>query len=159
MENHLLADKDLNLWALLRLTEGAIFKARERELAQYGITVEQAAVCFYVLIIGNNATPAELSRWMLREPHTISGIIDRMERKGMVRKVKDLDRKNQIRVVLTEKGQQAYDQSTNREAIHNIISSLSEEKRKQLRSCLNTLRDKALKELGIFNKPPFPPLE
>lgn len=159
MENRLLADKDLNLWALLRLTERAIFKAREKELAQYGITVEQAAVCFYVRIIGNNATPAELSRWMLREPHTISGILDRMEKKGMVRKVKDLDRKNQVRVVLTEKGKQAYDQSTKREAIHQIVSSLSEEERKQLRSCLNTLRDKALKELGIFNKPPFPPLE
>ena len=140
------------------MTERTIFKVREKELAQYGITVEQAAVCFYIQIIGDRATSAELSRWVLREPHTISMIVARMEKKGLVRKIRDLDR-NQVRVVLTETGQQAYYQSTKRESIHRIFSSLTVEECKQMRLYLNKLQDEALRELGMWHKPQFPPLE
>jgi DNA-binding MarR family transcriptional regulator len=79
-----------------------------------------------------------------------------MEKEGLVRKTKDLERKNLIRVSLTEKGQQAYYQSSRLESVHRIMSSLSEEERQQLSSCLETLRDRALKELGMEQRPPFP---
>jgi len=78
-----------------------------------------------------------------------------MEKEGLIRKVKDLDRKNLIRVVVTEKGQRAYEQSTKREVIHRIMSSLSEEERQQLSSCLQKLRSKALAEFDM-ERPPFP---
>jgi len=64
------------------------------------------------------------------------------------------DRKNLVRVSITEKGQQAYDKSTRRKPIYKIISSLSEEERQQLRSCLEKLRNKAFKELIVEYKPP-----
>ena len=73
-----------------------------------------------------------------------------------MRKVKDFDRKNLVRVILTEKGQQAYYQSSEIKSIRQIVSSLSEEERQQLRSYMETLRDKALKELGVGRKPSFP---
>jgi len=76
--------------------------------------------------------------------------------KALLRKAKDLKRKNLIRVSLTEKGQQAYYQSTKLETIHGIMSSLSEEECQRLSPCLEILRDKALKQLGIEQKPPFP---
>jgi DNA-binding MarR family transcriptional regulator len=78
-----------------------------------------------------------------------------MEKKGLVKKVRDMDRKNMIRVAITEKGQQAYDQSTQRTTIHNIMSALSEAERQQLMSYLQRLGDRALKELGEYYKPPF----
>ena len=73
-----------------------------------------------------------------------------------MRKVKDSDRKNLVRIAMTEKGQKAYYQATKRGLIHKIMSSLSEEQHHQLRSGLETLRDKALKELGVESKPSFP---
>jgi len=57
-------------------------------------------------------------------------------------------------VSITEKGQQAYDKSTRRKSIRKIMSSLSEEERQQLRSCLEKLRNKAFKELTVEYKPP-----
>ena len=68
---------------------------------------------------------------------------------------KDLDRKNLVRVALTEKGRKAYYQSTKRESIHNITSSLSEEECQQMLSYLKTLCDKALKGLGMERKMPL----
>lgn len=38
----------------------------------------------------------------------MSGLLDRMEKQGLVRKVNDLERKNPIRVAVTEKGEEAY---------------------------------------------------
>jgi DNA-binding MarR family transcriptional regulator len=64
------------------------------------------------------------------------------------------DRKNLVRVSITEKGQQAYHKSTRRKSIHRIISSLSEEERQKLRSCLEKLQNKAFKELIVEYKPP-----
>ena len=149
-------DADRDLWWLLSHAYRAMYKARAKELLQYGITPPEASTLFAIQAIGYRATPAEISRWVLREAHSTSGLLDRMERKGLVRKVKDLERKNLVRVAITEKGQQIYFQTTKRESIHRILSSLSEGKRQQLRAYLETLRDKALEELGI-GKALFPP--
>lgn len=60
---------------------------------QYGITPEQAGVLFCIKVIGKEATPAKISRYTIREPYTVSAMLNRMERKGLIKKVKDLDRK------------------------------------------------------------------
>ena len=157
MSRYLATDHDYNLWVLLRQTRDAIIKARARELQQYGISSIQAAVLFTIQAIGDSATPAEISRRLIREPHSVSELLSRMEREGLIKRVKDLPRKNQVRVLITDKGRQAYEQSTEREAIHRIMSVLSEEEHQQLRSCLEKLRDEALRQVGIRHKPPFPP--
>ena len=125
-------------------------------MSQYGISSMEAALLFLIKAIGDKATPAEITRWFIRESHTVSETLSRMESKGLVRKVKDLERKNLVRVILTEKGEQAYNQADKRESIHQIMASLSKEQRQQLKSCLEILREEALKELGIDRKAVFP---
>ena len=149
-------DQDYRLWVLLNQVRDAVLKARQKELNQYNISASQAAVLLVIEAIGPKATPAEISRRVFRKPHSVSGILSRMEKKGLVRRLKDLDRKNLTRVVFTEKGREAYYQSTKRESIRQIMSSLPEEERKQLTSSLQTLRDKALGELGVRRPLPFP---
>lgn len=155
MENLASADQDYALWLLLLKVRRCISKARGKELSLYGITPEQAGVLFIVQALNNRTTPAEISRLTFREPHTVSVLISRMEEKGLIKKVKDMDRKNMIRIVITEKGEQAYSQSSQRTPIHNIMSALSEAERHQLMSLLQRLSDRALKELGEYYKPPF----
>lgn len=114
------------------------------------------AVFSVVEAVGDKATPAVVARWLFRESHTVSELLNRMEKEGLIKKIKDLDRKNQVRVALTKKGQGLYRQATKLEFVGKVMSSLSVEERKQLKSLLLTLRDKALEELAI-NKPiPFP---
>jgi len=151
------SDEDYTLWFLLRQACDAALRARDKELSRYGISVEEAAVLFVVQANGERATPSEISRWLFREPHSTSGLIIRMEKDGLVRKLNDLERKNMLRVVMTEKGREAYEKSTARKSIHRLMSSLSEDERQLMRSCLETLRNEALKELSVERKaPPFP---
>ena len=157
MKNLSSRDNVYYLWILLAQARDAILNARRKELHQYNISASRGAVLFAIQAIGEEATPAEIARWLFREPHSISELLSRMERDGLVRRVKDLCRKNLVRIVLTEKGLEVYYKSTKRELVCEIMSSLSEEERQQLKSSLQTLRDKALKELRIEHGIPFPP--
>jgi len=156
MESFLSKDQDYELWWLILHTRRTMYKARARELLQYGITPEEAGVLFVIQAIGRRATPAEISRRLVREPHSISGLLRRMKRKGLVKRVKDLERRNLIRVTITKKGREAYNQSTKRDSIHRIISSISKEDCQEMKACLEKLWNKALEELGRGYKPPFP---
>jgi len=156
METNVATDGDFKLWVLLRQTCHAIITASGNELRQIGISSRQAAVLSIVKAITVPATPAEISRWLFRQPHTVSGLLNRMEKQGLVRKVNDLERKNMIRIVLTEKGEQAYQRSRGVKVIDKILSCLSPEERDSLRTYLETLRNKALGEIGNRYQLPFP---
>jgi DNA-binding MarR family transcriptional regulator len=161
MEEHLketfFCNQDYNVWLLFNHTWRAMFKARERELSVHEITPEQTEVLLAVQALGNKATPAAISRSTLREPHTISGLINRMEAKGLLTKNKDLERRNLIRVELTEKGKQAFKESINRKAIFDVIGELKPEERVELCNYLERLQAKALNIIGIEKRPIFPP--
>jgi len=156
METNALIDREHELWLLLQQACDAMIRARENEVREFGISRMQAAVLFVVKAVKGPATPAEISRWLFREPHTVSGILERMEKQGLVRQVKDLERKNMIRVVITEKGDEAYQRSRELRVIRTILSSLSPEQIDTLRPYLETLRNKALGELGVKYQLPFP---
>lgn len=149
-------DQDYNLWLFLAQVRTVMLRARQMEVSRYGITASQASVLFVINALGDKATPAEISRWLFRQSHSVSGILNRMEKQGLVRRVKDLGKKNQVRATLTEKGREVYGNCTKRESMHRIMPSLSEEQRQQLIVCLENLRDATLKYLGEEQELPFP---
>jgi len=148
-------DQDYALWWLVLHVRRAMHKLRARELFEFGITPEESSVLSVVQAIGKRATPAEIARYLLREPHSISTLLSRMKETGLVNKVKDLEKKNLIRIELTSKGRKAYKQALTRESIHKVMSCLSEEERRQLDMLLEKLCRKTVEELGLKRKPPF----
>ncbi len=148
-------DEDYQLWWLLIYARRIIYMARKKELGKHGITSEEAAVLWAVKSIGPNAKPAAISRWLLRKPHSISGLVSRMEKRGLIRKINDLARKNWVRVELTEKGEKAYVSSLSRESIHRVMSNLSEQERSELGICLEKLCKGGVAEVGQKIQLPF----
>jgi DNA-binding MarR family transcriptional regulator len=155
MKNVKATDQDYNLWIMLEHARSAVVAAREKELSQHGVSMMKAAVLFIVDSIGDEATPAEISRWILRKSHSVSGLLDRMEKDGLIKKTKDLHRKNLVRVTITEKGYKALNKSKDRKAIHRAMAAIPEEERQKFYNQLEKIRDKALRQAGI-SKPPFP---
>jgi DNA-binding MarR family transcriptional regulator len=118
-------------------------------LQRYGLSPEQAGLLFVVRAVGNKATPAELARHLIRQPHSVSALIDRMAKNGLVIKVKDMERKNLVRVMITEKGQTAYELSTKRGPIHRIMQTLNAEEKRVFRGYLERILTKARQEIGL----------
>ena len=149
------AASDIDLWVLLDQTRDAISRAREMELSQYKITKVQASVLFMLLTQNGKVALSDISRWILREPHSISSLISRMEKNGLVRKIKETG-DDRIQVQLTDKGRQIYSQITWR-SIEMVFSSLSTDEKLSLQSTLKKLRTKARSLMGLDYKPPFLP--
>ena len=148
MEDQLLGNQDMKLRVLLRQASEAIQTARNRELSRYGIKFRQGAILFYIKVVSKSegeATPGKIAKWMLRKPDTVSRILVRMEKEGLIIKSR---RKNETIVTLTEKGEQAYIQSTIRKTLREIMSCLSIEERQQLHLSLKKLRDNAASNLN-----------
>ncbi len=79
-----------------------------------------------------------------REHHTVSALLNRMEGEGLVRKTKGHQRKNMIKVELTNKGEKAYRLSRKLVSITNIFSSLTDQDKNRLKKYLQSLRNNAL---------------
>jgi MarR family transcriptional regulator, organic hydroperoxide resistance regulator len=147
--------KEGQLWTLLNQTHHAMWRARERELDGIDISMIQSGVLFLVSTIDEPVTPAMLSRYLYREPHTISGLLGRMEKQGLVKRVRDLKRKNQVRVELTQKGKKAYQQQNKAGVVNKIVTNLSQEERANMSVYLEKLRTSALTELRAQSPLPY----
>ena len=149
-------EQEFRLWVMLEQAHAAVFAAREKELAQYKLSPMKTAALHIINSIGDETTPAQISRWILRKPHTISGLLDRMEKDGLITKTKNLPKKNLVRVTMTEKGKKALRQAYKRESLFRAISAIPAAERLKLYSQLEKIRNKGLKLSG-FPKSPFPP--
>ncbi len=152
-------DRDQELWLLLEQTRNAIYKARALELEQYGVSTVQAGVMFVIHTMGGKTRPADIARWLVREPHSISGLLTRMETDGLLKREPDPERRNAVAISLTEYGRSVCLKTFQRESVKQILSCLEEGERKQLMSSLIHLRDRALKERRMRSRPPFPAIE
>jgi len=137
-------DPHWNLYALVYWTHRALFEARRDEVMIFGITAMECALLTVVQGLGGSATPAEISRWMMRRRPTISGLLDRMERNGLVRRTEYPGNKKLKKVVMTEKGEDALRRAWRHDIMHDIMSSLSEEEFRELWSLLEKLRQAAI---------------
>lgn len=149
-------DHNFKTWLLLAQTRRAMFRARSERLFKFGISSRQAATMFMIVTLGEKATPSELARCLFREPHSVSELVDRMEKAGLVKRVSDLAKRNLVRIELTGKGRDIYEHSVSEEPVHRIMASLSNEEHEQLRAILGKLWDEAVKELGMGKREPFP---
>ncbi len=144
MKNAVKLDENEKAWVLLFRTFRAMERAREIELERFGLSTVEAAVLHALETTNEPVTPAKLSRWLYREPHTMSGLLNRMESKGLVKKSKDLDKRNLVRVTLTKKGEQAFQQQWDARIVPRITSFLSKKELDNLKESLNKLEGKAL---------------
>jgi len=78
-----------------------------KELQKHNLSARQSSVLIVLEELDRKATPTEVSKWVFREPHSVSDFLKRRERDGLVKRAKDLARKNMIRVEITDKGHEA----------------------------------------------------
>jgi len=136
------------IWSVLRNAGHVMKRIRDRELSRYGLTTRQAGILRHVHVLGDKATPTAIARTTYREPTTVSAILTRMEKQGLIKRVKDRRKKNEVRICLTARGEQARVDAARRESVKRIMSRLSPETRLELLSGLRQFQRSLLEELA-----------
>ena len=147
------------LWQLLHRSHATVAKVRQKELEKYDATIRQAGVLRIVVRVGKSVTPTEIAKQLFLESNTITEQLNRMEADGLVKRVKDLDRKNLVRIAITKKGYSLFLKIEEQESIDKIMSVLTEEEKLELWSILAKIRGRALKELGLESTDLYPPAD
>lgn len=145
------------VWQMISNTTHVISKARQRELYNEGISMYSSGILDAISRLGEKATPVAISKESSRERHSVSEQLSRMEREGLIRKVKDLQRKNLIRVELTEKGIESLQRVKERKSIEHIMTALTWEEQQKLWALMAKVRERAMEYLGTKHTDVFPP--
>ena len=143
------------LWARLFMSAKVVERAREIELSRVHISLIQAMVLYALKLSPEPLTPSRLARMLCREAHTMSALIDRMEKQGLVKKKHDLARKNLVRVVVTAKGDEAFQRQRSVNTVTNITNSLTKEEREALGTCVDKLRLRATDLIREMTPTPY----
>jgi DNA-binding MarR family transcriptional regulator len=136
------------LWVLLAQCSDAISRALERDYAGLCISRERTTVLYLIESNGGCSTPVAIARDLFRELHSVSEMLKRMEKDGLITRRKGSG-KSKIEVVSTEKGRALLDKSLGNETDRDLFSVLTPTERKTLANYLWRLRSQALRDLGI----------
>lgn len=149
-------DKEFDLWVLLLRTYHLLNRLRRYELQQYDIPPSQAFILVILQALGGETTQAKINQYAYQQRSSISELLKRMEKRGLISKTKRSSLNANITVNLTEKGYCLLHDVMKRESIHRAMSVLTEERRSELESSLKLLRNKAVEEL-IYHKEDIAP--
>jgi len=152
MAQQIKADREYTLVAQITQVADILVKVRERELLPQNLSATAAEILFLVDAMGEEVTPARITRMLLREPHSVSGILMRMEAHGLIKRAKDMARRNLIRITLTSKGEKALKQAMKLEGTTHVLSKLTAAQQKELKATLTVLKEAGVKELRLSPK-------
>ena len=88
---------------LLTTAQHSVFLKMTEKLSVFDLTPVQYAV-LYCLWENNKKSPKEIAERLKLENSTISGILERMEKKGLIKRMISKEDRRFIQIMLTEKG-------------------------------------------------------
>jgi DNA-binding MarR family transcriptional regulator len=140
----------LRLWRQVYQTYTVLKKCEDQTIEEYGLTTEQFAVLGAIDYFGGPVKVTDIARWLERSTNSISMIVDRMVKVGLVRRVRSTGDRRVVHVVNTSKGKAALKPATlaSLEHIRKILSALSHEEKSTLLSLLGAVKYETLRCLN-----------
>ncbi len=139
----------LKTWLLCHQTFNLVLKCEELVFGKVGLTPQQHTVLIAIKYIKDPVKPTDVAHWLDRNTNSISLIIDRMEKDGLVKRARDLRDRRSLRLVMTQKGKELLEQATIPawELVQEILSCLSEEEMQTFIRLMEKVRGKAFQHL------------
>ena len=131
----------LRLWLLLPRVGDALNLCQDLVFSKYGITTEQWRVLACIKSRGP-LRPIDIASLLERGPNTISQLVDRMVKAGLVRRTRDRKDRRAVFVSITNKGKEAIEPAVPAgwEFVHRLLSPLSYDEQRALADILETLK-------------------
>ena len=137
-------------WVLLRQVPNLVARCEDQVFSKHGLTTERHAVLMAIRQIAGPVRPTDVARWLDLSVNSVSMIIDRMVKAGLVKRARDRKDRRTVFLTATEKAEKAYVKASAAgwELIQEILTPLSDKDKRSLIKLLETLRDKTYDYLG-----------
>ena len=141
---------DLRVWLLLHRVRDILALCEDCMFAEYGITTEQFSVLAAVKSRGGSLRPTDLASILERSVNSMSMLVDRMVKAGLVRRTRDRIDRRVVRVTLTSKGTNAIERAIPEgwDFIQKILSPISYKDKQALAGMLETVKCELLGHLN-----------
>ncbi len=155
MYDYKFAAQSLTAFAQLRHTWFAINKVIELRLLEVDSTPESIAVLWACRDYPGPLHPAEIARLVFRAPHTVAAMLNRMEKEGLIVRIRKRQGHPFTEVRLTAKGRKLCSPriAVLKDVIAEVMSAMSDEELAQLVELTRPLQMKALEMLHTKLKP------
>ena len=147
--------KGLSEWHALYQAYNAVFKVQEIALIPQGISLPQLHLLALLAYEQRPLAVSELAAWMVKEPNSLTGLVDRTEAKGWVHTHGDPKDRRKRLVEFTDKGVKKFEEAfaVANDSSGKLFKTLGVRDMEQLKASCQKLRDAAVKELS--KKPTF----
>jgi MarR family 2-MHQ and catechol resistance regulon transcriptional repressor len=135
---------DKGAWLLLRQVPNLVSRCEDQVFSKHGLTTERHAVLMVIKHIDGPVRPTDVARWLDLSVNSVSMIIDRMVKAGLVKRARDRKDRRTVFLTVTEKAEKAYALASvaGWALIQEIMAPLSDKDKRNLIKLLETLRDK-----------------
>jgi DNA-binding MarR family transcriptional regulator len=135
---------DKGAWLLLRQVPNLVSRCEDQVFSKHGLTTERHAVLMAIKHIDGPVRPTDVARWLDLSVNSVSMIIDRMVKAGLVKRTRDRKDRRTVFLTATDKADKAYVLASvaGWELIQEILAPLSDRDKRTLIKLLETLRDK-----------------
>jgi DNA-binding MarR family transcriptional regulator len=144
------AELTLRLWRRLYETYTVLKRCEDRTFEEHGLTTEQYAVLVSLSYVGQPARVTDIAQWLERSTNSISMIVDRMVKAGLVKRVRDKVDRRVVYVSRTSKAESMFRPATleSFENVRKILSPMPDEDKLTLLNLLGEVKYETLKCLG-----------
>jgi DNA-binding MarR family transcriptional regulator len=143
----------LKAFMTLQQTRDLLFRCEDQAVAEFGITAEQYSVLMAMDELDEPVRATDIARLLAHKVNSVSMLVDRMVKAGLVERERDLPDRRAVRLFMTGRGKQAYQRAAPAVSrlIEDLLSPLSNEDKGTLTCLLEALRGKALRHLSSRN--------
>jgi DNA-binding MarR family transcriptional regulator len=146
MTNHKLEDLNVNLWRMLYQAYTRFKNGMDQVLGEQGLTMEQYLVMTAVKYNDPPVRITDIAQLLERSTNSVSMLVDRMVKAGLVRRVRDRSDRRTVNVFLTSKSEKLLTPANMAawEFMQQGMSPLSSADRNALASLLQMMNRKLL---------------
>ncbi len=142
---HPYTGREYNMLVLLGLLMDDLMKVKQGQVDKFGLTAAEFHLLLVVDQLGDGAIPAELSRVLVRKPSSTTTLLNRMTKRGLVRRVNHpYNIGNVKKVVMTKKGREAFELARQEDVTLKIMQAMPEKDFEKLWLLLEELREIAI---------------
>lgn len=131
---------------LLTTAQHNVFQYLSQRLNEYDVTPSQYGVLNCLWSENGKSSPKQIADSLKLETSTISGILDRMQKKNLVDRIINIENRREILVIITEKGWKLKDPIIKiiDEVNYDILNEFSEEENDILKKALTKIAERKI---------------